>query len=361
MSIFQRYLLPGFIFMAVVVGGGYSTGRELVQFFLPSGPVGGLMGMAVTMTVWSAVLAVSFELVRQTQSYDYKTFFEHLLGRGWVLYEIAYLVLLVLVFAVIGAAAGEVAHQSVGMPTLFGTLAMMGVIAVLVFYGSALIEKVLAFFALLLYGLYAAIAAWGLSAFGEQISASFAGATAGSDWMLAGLRYASYNVAAVPAVFFCLRHQTRRREALIAGLLAGPIAMTPGVLLYLTMMAWYPQIGEQPVPLNYLLGQFNAPWFQHLFQLVMFGILIKTGTALMHSINERVARWIEAGGRRAPRGWRPALSLLVLAVSVFAASAVGLVSLIAKGYGFLTYVFIALLVAPVLTVGLYRVAKTPPA
>ena len=41
-------------------------------------------------------------------------------------------------------------------------------------------------------------------------------------------------------------------------------------------------------------------------------------------------------------------------LSVFAASAVGLVGLIAKGYGLLTYAFIVLLVVPVLTIGVWR-------
>ena len=41
-SWFQRYLLPGLAFKAVVIGGGYATGRELAEFFLPSGPRGGL-------------------------------------------------------------------------------------------------------------------------------------------------------------------------------------------------------------------------------------------------------------------------------------------------------------------------------
>ena len=35
---FRRYLLPGFVFEAAVIGGGYATGRELVEFFLPAGP-----------------------------------------------------------------------------------------------------------------------------------------------------------------------------------------------------------------------------------------------------------------------------------------------------------------------------------
>src|SRR3546814_9756440 len=37
---FQRYLLPGFVFQAAVIAGGYATGRELVEFFLPAGPWG---------------------------------------------------------------------------------------------------------------------------------------------------------------------------------------------------------------------------------------------------------------------------------------------------------------------------------
>jgi uncharacterized membrane protein YkvI len=30
---FQRFLPPGFAFKAVVIGGGYATGRELAEFF----------------------------------------------------------------------------------------------------------------------------------------------------------------------------------------------------------------------------------------------------------------------------------------------------------------------------------------
>lgn len=54
-SRFQRFLLPGLAFKSVVIGGGYATGRELAEFFLPSGPNGGMMGMLLTMAIWSVV------------------------------------------------------------------------------------------------------------------------------------------------------------------------------------------------------------------------------------------------------------------------------------------------------------------
>jgi len=69
-SWFQRYLLPGFAFKAVVIGGGYATGRELAEFFLPHGPVGGIAAILLAMAVWSGICALTFVFAQATQSYD---------------------------------------------------------------------------------------------------------------------------------------------------------------------------------------------------------------------------------------------------------------------------------------------------
>ena len=53
-SRFQRYLLPGLAFKALVIGGGYATGREVAEFFLPSGPWGGLAAIALATVLFSA-------------------------------------------------------------------------------------------------------------------------------------------------------------------------------------------------------------------------------------------------------------------------------------------------------------------
>ena len=102
-SWFQRYLLPGFAFKAFVIGGGYATGRELAEFFLPAGPRGGLLGMTLAAVIWSVVCIATFTFARATQSPDYQTFFRNLLGPGWIAFEVVYLLLLVLVLAVFGA------------------------------------------------------------------------------------------------------------------------------------------------------------------------------------------------------------------------------------------------------------------
>src|SRR5580692_8576200 len=133
---FQRWVLPGFAFKAVVIGGGYATGRELAEFFLPCGLRAGLLGMCISMLVWSCVCTLTFLFAWERGSLEYRSFFRQLLGRAWPAFEIAYLALLLLVLSVFGAAAGEIVAALSGAPTLVGTLLLMGAIALALWHGN---------------------------------------------------------------------------------------------------------------------------------------------------------------------------------------------------------------------------------
>src|SRR5687767_1637764 len=354
---FKRYLLPGFVFEAAVIGGGYATGRELVEFFLPAGPWGGLLGMVVSMLVWSSVLMISFELARRARAYDYRSFCMLLLGPAWFLFEIAYFMLIIIILAVMGAAAGEITHGLFGAPKVVGSLGMIIATGLVLFYSNATIEKFLTLSVGYLYLVYIIFAIWSVVAFGDRIQSNFAAAPVGTEWLKAGITYAGYNVATIPAVLFCIRHLTRRREAMVAGLLAGPLGMLPGVIFYIAMMGYYGENGAVALPSAFLLAKLQAPWYEWAFQIAVLMTLVDTGVAMLHAINERVAKVYAERNLTMPRIVRPALSITVLLISVYAASAVGLVGLIAKGYGLLTYAFIVLLILPVLTVGVWRITR----
>jgi uncharacterized membrane protein YkvI len=356
---FRRYLLPGFVFEAAVIGGGYASGRELVEFFRPAGPKGGLLGMVVSMVVWSAVLAVSFELARQARAFDYRSFSKLLLGRGWFLFEIAYFLLIVLILAVMGAAAGEIANSLLGAPRIVGSLGMIALTGFVLFQSSKAIETFLSWSVGYLYLVYVVFMIWSFVAFGDRIAANFAAEPVGRGWFMAGLTYAGYNVATIPAVLFCIRHLSTRRETVVAGLLAGPLAMLPGVAFYLAMIGYHRELETVALPSAFLLAKLHAPWFEWAFQIAVLFTLVDTGVAILHAINERVANAYEERKQVMPRTLRPAIAVGVMILSVYAAAAVGLVGLIARGYGLLTYAFIALLVLPVLTVGVWKMRKLP--
>ena len=357
---FERYLLPGFVFQSVVIGGGYATGRELIQFFGASGPVGGLLGMAVTTLVWSAVLAVSFELVRRTQSYDYKSFFTVLLGRGWFLFEIAYLLLLVLVMSVLGAAAGEIIGDATGTPKIVGTLAIIALVAALVFRGSDTIGRVLGLSGVALFAVFIVLVLWSLFVFGDRIAVNFASVPVQGNWFGGGITYSAYNISVAVTVFFCVRILKTRREALIAGSLAGPITMLPGMLFFVAMMGYYPEINEAPLPSVFLAAKLGAPWFNAVFQIAVLWALTATGVGMLHAINERVSQWFAERQKIMPQALRPLIAVTILLLAVFVAEAMGIISLIAQGYGALTWAFIVVLVVPVLTIGVWKVWRHEP-
>lgn len=358
-SAFRRYLLPGFVFQSVVIGGGYGTGRELVEFFLAYGPLGGLLGMTlVAMVIWSAVAIVSYEFARVFRTYNYRDFLRRLLGRGWILFELGYVTLLLIVLAVIGSAAGSLLEETFGVRYAVGVLGIMAAVGYLVLRGSTTIERVLTLWSFVLYGAYFVLFLWSVSKFRGDIASHLLAGEAREGWFLGGVRYAAYSLALVPAIVFVIRHLQTRRDAVIAGTLTGPIGMIPGILFYVAMVGQYPEIVERPVPVNFLLEILGSPSFQIIFQLVLFGTLIETGTGMIHAVNERIAGTYRDAGRQMPIFLRPAAAVLLLMVASLL-SRVGLVSLIAKGYGTLTWLFVVVFVIPVLTWGVWKIATVP--
>jgi uncharacterized membrane protein YkvI len=359
---FQRYLLPGFAFKAVVIGGGYATGRELAEFFLPHGPIGGVLAILLAMVVWSVICALTFVFAQATQSFDYRSFFKQLLGPFWLAFEIAYLLFIVLILAVFGAASGAIGQALFGLPEIVGTLALVVAIAAFTAFGNAAVERLFKWVTIFLYAVYAVFAVLALSSFGDQAFENFATPTPAGDWWLGGLTYAGYNIIGAIVILPVIRHLTSAKDAAIAGLLAGPLAIWPALVFFICMIAFYPAIENETLPSDFLLRQLNMPAFHIVFQLMIFSALLESGAGGVHAFNERIA-----GAYRAQRGEalslraRLGIAILILIGAVFLADAIGLVTLIAQGYRALSYAIIALFVLPLLTIGVWRLTRAPSA
>lgn len=356
-SFFQRFLLPGLAFKGVVIGGGYATGRELVEFFLGSGPLGGLLGMLLAMAVWSLVCAVTFMFARLVSATDYRTFFQALLGPFWILFEIVYVLFLILVLAVMAAAAGSIGAATFGFPEWAGTVALMAAVVAVTTFGTAAAEGLFRYSSSFIYLVYGVFLLLALLSFGDRIGPQLAAPVPDAGWIGGGIAYASYNVIAAVAILPFLSHQTSQRDAWIAGLLSGPMAMLPAILFFLSMAAWYPEIGAATLPSDFLLRRIDAPWFYVLFQGMILCALLETGIGIVNAINARATVAAEQVGGRFPPALRGATSAILVVGSGVAATQIGLVALIAEGYGFFGYVILAIFVLPLATIGVARILK----
>lgn len=356
-SWFQRFLLPGFAMKAVIIGGGYATGRELAEYFLPAGPWGGLAGMLLAMLLWSVIAATTFAYARMAGALDYRAFFADLLGPAWIAFEIAYILFVVLILAVFGASAGAIGSAMFGWPSFVGALLLAGGILGTVSLGNSAVEGVFKYVSFLLYGVYALFLILSLLSFGDRIATGFATPAPWTGWASGGLTYASYNIIGAVVILPVLRHLTGTRDAVVAGLIAGPLAMAPAILFFVCMIAFYPAIGAETLPSDFLLRQLNAPVFHWLFQLMIFAALLESGAGAVHAINERVAGVLRRRGTELGTGARALIAGGLLLVCMFVAERVGLIALIASGYRFLAYLFLAVFVLPLLTIGLARLLR----
>lgn len=354
---FQRYVLPGLIFQSVVIAGGYGTGAELSEFFFPYGSLGGLIAMCVvTFLFWAVVCAVTFEFARVFKTYDYKSMFQALLGKGWFLYEICYVVLLLIVLAVVAAASGAITSGLFNVSKWYGIVFMGGCVAALVLKGTLAIEKFLAFWSYVLYATYIVFLVLCYKEFGANIANQLCTVKeVGSGWVMGGATYAFYNLGIIPAVLFATRDAETRAEAVGSGLIAGAIGIIPAILLFVAMTGLYPEIAKAEVPVNVIFAKLNMPWLQYIFQIVLFGTLIETGSGFIKAVTDRCEVRYQKENKVPPTWMRPVITIGCVLVGI-AISTFGLTGLIARGYGTITWGFFILYVVPMLTWGVYKIA-----
>jgi len=356
-SFFRKYFVPGLIFQSVLIGGGYGTGREIVEYFMKYGPLGGILGMfLLTLVLWSLMLAVTFEFSRKFKHYDYRSLLLDLLGRFWLVFEIIFIALLIVVLAVIGSAAGVLLRDFFGFPYIAGVGIMLAAVGFLTFKGSRFIEKFLSAWSIFTYIVYALFLVIAIVKFGPLIQKNLTSGIILSKWAIGGFKYSLYNMCVFPAVLFSIRNIETRKEAVSAGALAALIGILPGFLFYIAILGHYPEVLSEEIPAVFVIQKTEVPFLLVIFLVMLVGTLIETGTGFIHSVNERIQSAFQARGKVFPRWMRPVIAVFMLLVSL-GLSTFGIINLVSKGYGLMSWGIFFIYIVPLMTLGLYKILK----
>ena len=356
-TFFQRYLLPGIIFQSVLIGGAYSTGREIVEYGARFGGYG-LWSVLLIFIGFSLMSAIAFEVARATRSYDYRSFTRQLIGPLWPLFDLLYVVSAVITVAVVGSASGSIVEQVLGWPYWLGVVLVIAVAGTLMVGGRHVIERFKTLGSVVLYSGYLMFAYQVLSQRGVRILEGFKAETPDSAGaaaaITAGILYVGYNLGALPATLFVLDRQEKRSESVLAGFVAGLFSTLPFLLTYLCIMGFYPDSGvvDAPVPWLVMLAGASGQWILPLYGIVIFWTLIETSTGMTHAIIDRISVHLNELGRGKPGP----VQVAVITVSILRTAALlsrfGIIALVARGYMALAFGFLLLFALPLLTVGL---------
>lgn len=351
-KIIQIYFIPASVFLSVMIGGGYGTGREVVEFFTQYGLLGGLLAILVSAIIFALVLGLTFDFARVFQVYDYRSFFKQLIGPYWVLFEVLYLLLFLLILGVVSAAAGDILEQRFQIPPLIGLVAMPLLVAVFVLFGRLVVERALALWSILMYAVFIcyfviiiqqADAISLIQQNSQQIN---------SGWLLSGALYALYNLAIAPGLLFTTRHIKTRAQAFSVAAITAIAILIPALLFHLSYTIGSAQVLGEPLPNYWMIKNYGPDWLLLLFIMALLGTLIETGVGLVQSVIERLSSG-PSTGKQLGKTVRAAIALISVSLAAMLGS-LGIIELISKGYSLMSYGFALVYVLPILSIGVYR-------
>ncbi len=363
---FGKFVLPGIILQSVMIGGGYATGREIVEYGAKYGALGWLSGLG-TFLGFAVIAALTYELIRLTKAYDFKTFMKTIGGPLWIVFDIVYLLFMVVIIAVMASATGNIVEQTLGLNYWVGVVAITVVVAILNFYGSRLIERFETLGTVALYAGYIIFSVLVIGTFGKNISTVFAnhdtsfigGSVSAGKALWSGVLYCAYNLVVMPATFFTIERQTRRVESVVSGIIGGVLATIPWFLTYFAVMCFYPNpdVLGASVPWLAMMQGTAGPVVIAIFGIVMGWTLIETSTGIIHAALERVNNGLKEAHKPPMTGKQQAILTIIVLVGSMVLSKVGIIDLIATVYNALSYAFLAIYVLPLITVGVYKICK----
>src|SRR5690625_3502165 len=221
---FGRYVLPAIILQSVLMGGGFATGREIVEFGAKYGALGWLGGLAIFFG-FTIMAILMFEFSRKFKSFNYRTLLKELIGPFWFLFDIVYLLLAILIIAIMAAATGEILQVTLGLNYWVGVILITFIVGILNFYGKGLIERFKTFGTLSLmigYLVFASLVifqtwdqAWDVLATGD--TSYMTGTVSVFAVIWSGILYVGYNLAVYPATLFSIERQQSRKESVWSG------------------------------------------------------------------------------------------------------------------------------------------------
>jgi len=353
----RKYLIPGAVFQSVLVGGGYGTGREIVEYFTRFGAGGGVLGLLVTVVCWALVLAVTWEFARVFQVYDYRTFFQRLLGRAWILFELLFVLMFLMVLAVVASAAGEILETRFGIPYAVGIVAMLALVGLLTFFGREIVTKSLALWTVFLYGMFVFYFVAAYLENGEAIGGQLADWEVVGGWGVSGFQYAMYNLFIIPAILFSTRALESRREVVLSAVVASVICAAPALMFHVSFLGDHPAILAQEIPVFFVITSLGIGTLLMIYLVALFGTFIETGAGLIQGSVERVDGYLEESrGTTLTPAQRAVLAVAGIGLSAGLAT-LGIIRLIAQGYGTIAWGFFAVYVVPVLTIGVWKLRR----
>lgn len=282
-------------FIAFIIGSGFATGQEIMQFFTSNGlySIGSVIISLVLFTYFgSTVMTSGFEHKRIKKHRPYKYFCGNIIG---TFYEYFIPVLLFTSVVIMISGAGATLQEYYGLNYYVGC-AMMAVLVLIAYICGldnlintiGLIGPVIVVFSLIVGFIILSQNLDGLVNISETV-ANVNMHKAGGNWFRSGIIYAAYNMVGGVMFFTTLgENADERREAKYGAVVGSVVLMVVILVMNLALLSKLDEIHTLSIPTLYFAKSIS-PFFGKIFSVVLLCGIFSTAAPNFWTVCNRIS------------------------------------------------------------------------
>jgi len=276
-------------YIGTVVGAGFATGQEVLQFFTRFG-IMGFVGLIITTIMFIFFGYIIMDLGKKLRANSHLEIIIYASGN-----KLGKIIDLIITFFLFGsftamiAGTGALVGQQFNLPIYFGNILMAVLTALTVLTGiNGVIDSISIVVPFLL------TAVIGTSVYSIINSTSKISATINlsensliSNWFIAAILYVSYNTILSIAVLGPLGRAAEDKKALRNGAILGGLGLGLGaIMINLALSSYASEIAELEVPMIYIAGKMSTN-IQTAYAVVLIAEIYTTAVGSMYGFTSR--------------------------------------------------------------------------
>lgn len=286
-----KSLKMGSAFIGIIVGAGFASGQEILQYFTSFGYLG-IIGALISTALFGYLGMNLTRLGSMMQTTSHREVIYGISGK-WIGRLVDYIIILTLfgVAVVMFAGAGSVFSQQFGLPSALGSTVMAIIVVltimlnikkVIAIIGSITPFLIITVIALMIYSL----TTMELS-FNELNPLANEQLSAVPNWFLSSINYVSFNIALGAAMAIVMGGAEKDEKIAARGGLIGGLGL--GILILLSHLALFSKIdtvGGTEMPMLKIANDIS-PVLGVFMSVILFGMIYNTAVSMLFSFSAR--------------------------------------------------------------------------